>query len=401
VPKKVQLAVGLDVGSTQTRVVVCTLENENIIYRAHASAPSRGWQRGQIADQGAVASSVQTAIREAERLAGEPIGSAVVGVGGPPVRALQGRGIYEFGHRRPITRDDLRWALHLAARPMDDDERIILHVLPQDFTVDGRPPVPHPLNLECLRLEAHALLITAATQDHQALISSIHQASIKVEETVFEALAAAYASILPEERASGVALIDIGCQSTNAVYYDGDAMLYAAGLPISGDHFTRDLGELKGLSYDESERLKMAHGCALLGLSADNIIIELPAEGGRPVREVYRRELIEILEARAVQLFQIIENRRVRFSRDLTLREGVVLTGGGSLLEGMVEVAEKVLSCPARLGFPRGIDGWPEDLLTPLWTVAAGLSMYSARLQLRKDKGSTSPTFWSLFTSKS
>jgi cell division protein FtsA len=178
-------------------------------------------------------------------------------------------------------------------------------------------------------------------------------------------------------------------------------MLYAAGLPISGDHFTRDLGELKALSYDESDRLKLAHGCALLGLSADNIIIELPAEGGRPAREVNRRELIEILEARALQLFEIIENRRVRFARDLALREGVVLTGGGSLLEGMVEVAEKVLSCPARLGFPRGIDDWPDELMTPLWTVAAGLSMYSGRLQLRKDKGSTGPSFWSLFTSKS
>ena len=384
----------------QTRLVVCALDNESLRYLAHAAVPARGWQRGQIADQNAVAATVQEAVRAAEAKAGEPVSSAVVGVGGPAVRSLQGRGVYEFGHRRPISREDLRWALHLAARPQEDEDRLILHVLPQDFTVDGRPPLPHPLNVDCLRLEAHALLITASTHEHQALVSSIHQASLKIEETVFEALAAAYACILPEERASGVALVDIGSHSTNACYYDGDSMLYATGLPISGDHFTRDLGELKALSYEESERLKIAHGCALLGLTADNIVIELPAEFGRPAREVSRRELIEILEARALQLFEIVENRRIRFARDLALREGVVLTGGGSQLEGMVEVAEKVMGCPARLGFPRGIENWPDELMTPVWTVAAGLSMYSARLQVRRDKGSGAPSFWSLFTAK-
>ena len=398
--KKSQLAAGLDVGSTQTRLVVCALENENLRYLAHACVAARGWQRGLIADQSAVASTVQEAMKEVEAKIGEPVTSAVVGVGGPAVRSLQGRGVYEFGHRRPITREDLRWALHLAARPQDDEDRLILHVLPQDFTVDGRPPLPHPLNVDCLRLEAHALLLTVSTHEHQALVSSIHQASLKIEETVFEALAGAYASILPEERASGVALVDIGAHSTNTCFYDGDSMLFAAGLPISGDHFTRDLGELKALSYEESERLKIAHGCALLGLSADNIVIELPAEMGRPSREVSRREMIEILEARALQLFEIIENRRIRFARDLALREGVVLTGGGSQLEGMVEVAEKVMGCPARLGFPRGIENWPEELMNPVWTVAAGLSMYSARLQVRKTKSTGGPSIWSLFTAK-
>jgi len=400
VAKKSQLAAGLDVGSTQTRLVVCALENENLRYLAHACVAARGWQRGLIADQSAVASTVQEAMKEVEAKIGEPVTSAVVGVGGPAVRSLQGRGVYEFGHRRPITREDLRWALHLAARPQDDEDRLILHVLPQDFTVDGRPPLPHPLNVDCLRLEAHALLLTVSTHEHQALVSSIHQASLKIEETVFEALAGAYASILPEERASGVALVDIGAHSTNTCFYDGDSMLFAAGLPISGDHFTRDLGELKALSYEESERLKIAHGCALLGLSADNIVIELPAEMGRPSREVSRREMIEILEARALQLFEIIENRRIRFARDLALREGVVLTGGGSQLEGMVEVAEKVMGCPARLGFPRGIENWPEELMNPVWTVAAGLSMYSARLQVRKTKSTGGPSIWSLFTAK-
>jgi cell division protein FtsA len=266
--------------------------------------------------------------------------------------------------------------------------------------VDGQPPLPHPLNIDCLRLEAHALLITASTQEHQALLSAVHQAHLRVTETVFEAMAGAYASILGEERASGVALVDVGAHSTNVVYYDGDAMLAAVGLPVSGDHFTRDIGELKALSYEEAERLKFAHGCALLGLSADNIIIELPAEPGRPGRELSRRELIEILQARAIQLFGLVEKGRKHLARDISLREGIVLSGGGSNLEGLVEVAEKVMACPARLGFPRGIANWPEDISTPAWTVVAGLAMYAARLENRKDKTNAGPSFWSLFSRK-
>jgi cell division protein FtsA len=400
VSKKPQLAVGLDIGSAWTRVVVLSLVDNCLHYRGHSAVISRGWHRGQIADQSAVAETVRQAVQQAELSSGEQIGSVVVGVGGPSARSQQGRGLYEFGHRRPIERGDLVYAVELAARARLDEDRFLLQVMPQDFTVDGRPPIPHPLNIECQRLEAHALLITTSMQEHQALISAVHQAHLRVEETVFEAMAASYASILPEDRAGGVALVDIGAHSTHIVYYDGDALLYAMGIPISGDHFTRDLGELKALSFDEAERVKFAHGCALLGLTADNIVIELPAETGRPGREINRRDLIEILEARAVQLFDIVERCRVRYARETPLREGVVLCGGGSQLEGMVEVTEKVLGCPARLGFPRGIIDWPEDLSSPVWTTSAGLAMYSARLQTRKDKKGGGPSIWSLFTGK-
>lgn len=399
VAKKAHLAAGLDIGSVWTRMVVVTLEEGQVRYRAHAAAPSRGWRRGQIADQASVAEAVTQVVREAEARAGAQIDGAVVGVGGPSVRSQQGRGLYEFGRRRSVEQGDIVYAIELAARARLDEDRYLLQVLPQDFTVDGRPPIPHPLNVECERLEAHALLVTASAQEHQALVSAVNQGHLRLDETVFEAMAAGYASVLPEERAGGVAVIDIGGQSTNVAFYDGDSMLCALGLPISGDHFTRDLGELKALSFEEAERLKFAHGCALLGLTADNIVIELPAEAGRPGREISRRDLIEILEARAGQLYELVERCRVRFAREMALREGVVLCGGGSLLEGMVEMAEKVLGCPARLGFARGIQGWPDALQTPVWTTAAGLAMYSARLQVRKAK-QTGPSILSLFTGK-
>lgn len=397
--KKPQTAVGLDIGSAWTRVAVLSLESGSLRYAGHSAVPSAGWHRGQIADQSAVAATIRQAVKEAEAVSGVQIGGAVVGVGGPSVRSHQGRGLYEFGHRRLIERADLIYSVELAARARLDEDRFLLQVLPQDFTVDGQPPIPHPLHIECQRLEAHALLITTSKQEHQALLSAVHQAHLRVEETVFEAMAGAYSSVLAEERMGGVSVMDIGAHSTNVVFYDGDSMLYAAGLPISGDHFTRDICELKALSFEEAERLKFAHGCALLGLTADNIIIELPAEPGRPGREINRRELIEILEARAAQMFEYCDRLRSRFARDLVLREGVVLTGGGCLLEGLVELAEKVLGCPARLGFPRGILDAPDEVMNPVWAGPIGLAMYSARLQARKEKGG-GPSFWSLFTGR-
>ncbi len=397
--KQVQLAAGLDLGSNWTRLVVVSLENGLVRYETHAAEVSRGWRRGQIADQNAVAATVRQVFERCARSLRETPVSAVVGIGGPGVRCQQGRGVYDFGPRRRVQQDDIVQALKLASQTPLDPDRMLLQVLPQDFTLDGRPPIPHPLNVECERFEAHALLVTASRQEHQTVVSAVQQAGVQVEETVFEAMAAAYACILPEERSSGVALADIGAHSANIVFYDGDAMLFAAGLPISGDHFTRDLCTIHGVSYEEAERLKLAYGCVHTSPSGDNIIIELPAEGGRAGREISRRALIETLEARAGQLFEIVEACRQRYARDLQLGEGLVLCGGGAMLEGMVQEAERLLHCPARLGMTRGVLEWPEELCSPAWTTAAGLAMYSARLQSRRE-GSAAAGLFGLFRGK-
>jgi len=393
-----QLAAGLDLGAAYTRVLICALEDGCIRYIGHSAVPSRGWVRGQIADQNMAAEDIRQAVAEVEGRAGIQLGEVVVGVSGPFVRSQQARGIYDFGRPRPIDADDLRYTLDLARQTRLEEDRMLLQVAPQDFTVDGRPPMAHPLNLMCSRLEAHALLVTTSQQDHEVIESTVHQAHLSIQETVFEAFAAAYSSVLPEERAGGVCVVDLGGQSTGMVVYDADSMVYATGMPVSGDHFSRDVAELRSLSFDEAERLKIAHGCALVGLTADNILIELPADEGRPVREVSRRALNEILEARATQLFEMVEARRSRFASDIQLREGVVLTGAASQLEGLVEVAEKLMGCPARIGFPRGIENWPDELMAPEWTVPAGLAMYSARLRAKRKKPSGGPTLRSLVT---
>ncbi|MBV9503012.1 MAG: rod shape-determining protein, partial [Acidobacteriaceae bacterium] len=217
------------------------------------------------------------------------------------------------------------------------------------------------------------------------LITALHHSHLGVEESIFEAIAGAYAAVLPEDRARGVALIDIGAQTTQIAVYDGDALLLATSLPVGGDHFTRDVSWLLKVNYDDAENLKREYGCALTGTVSDNSLVEIPSAEGRAMREAARRQLNEILEARAEQIFERVYAEILRVGMEQSLLEGAVLTGGGALLPGMCDVAERILNCQARNGLVTGLEDWPRELDNPIWTAAAGLAMYSGRLKLKRD----------------
>ncbi len=381
---KPKLAVGLDLGSTATRVVICALEEESIKFLGNGEAPVQAWNKGRLTDQDALAQSIQFALHEAERRAHASPESAVVGVGGC-VAGINSRGLYEFGRRREIEPDDMRYAVELASRVRLEEDRQILQICPQDFTLDGRAGYRKPKGILCGRLEANIHVVTASAGEHQGLVSAVHKAHLAVEESIFEAVAAAYAAILPEDRARGVALIDIGAQSTHLAVYDGDALLLAASFPIGADHFTRDVSWLLKVNYEDAEHLKREFGCALTGTETDNSFIEIPTAEGRGTREAPRRQLNEILEARAEDIFERIYAEILRVGMEQSLLEGAILTGGGSLLAGMCDIAERILNCQARNGLAAGISNWPDELDNPCWTTAAGLAMYSGRLKLKRD----------------
>lgn len=382
---KVRLAAGLDLGSTNTRMVVCALENEGIRFLGYGEAPSTAWHRGKLHDQLALTESVRFAMQEAERRAEVSPETVVAGIGGPNVTGINSRGLYEFGRKRAIENDDLRYAVELAARVRLEENQMLLQVCPQDFTLDGRAGYRNPRNILCSRLEANVHIVTSSAQEHQGIVSSLHQAHLGVEETIFEAVAAAYAAVLPEDRARGVCVVDIGAQSTQIAIYDGDALLLAATLPVAGDHFTRDISYILKVNYDDAEHLKREYGWAVSGLTSDNSLIEIPSPEGRAPREAPRATLDEILEARAEELLGHVYEEIRRAGMEQSLLEGVVLTGGGALLSGMCDVAERVLNCQVRIGLPVGIEDWPDELDSPVWTAAAGLAMYSGRIKLKAE----------------
>jgi cell division protein FtsA len=379
---KPKYAAGIDPGSRRTRVVICAYDEGRVRFLGAGEAESQGWQKGRIVNQTAVAECVLAALRSAEQSAGGvSIESAVVGIGGPTARGHSGRGVLELGYVREIDRRDVSRVVDRASRVQLMEDRMVLQLLPQDFVVDDHPGHRDPRKMLAQRLEINVHLITCSVQEHNSLIGAVNQAHLTVEETVFEALAACYAVVLPEARREGIAVVDIGAQSSELVIYYGDAMHLASTIPVCGDHFTRDLAQALHLTYDEAELLKFEFGSTSAIEVPENVQVELPTPEDRPRRDAQRRLISRILEARAVELFRYVRSEFARVGMDRALIGGVFLTGGGAKLPGLCDTAEIVLECQTRFGWTEGFQDWPEELNDPEWCTAAGLAMYSAKLK--------------------
>jgi len=379
-------AVGLDAGSRKMRMVICTLEDRRIRFLGCAAVESQGWNKGRIADQGAVTFSILEALREVEASLGISVGSCVVGMGGPTVRGGNGRGVVELGHVREIEQRDVNRVVERASRVQLQEDRMILQMCPQDFVVDDHPGHRDPRRMLASRLEINVHVITASIQEHNSLVGAINQAHLLVEESVFEAMAACYAAVLPEERREGIAVVDLGAHSTELVVYYGDSIHLASTVKICGDHFTRDLAQGLCLSFEDAELVKLEYGGALAERSTENALVELPTADDREPAQARHRFINQIIEARARELFRYVRGELARVGMDRALIGGVFLTGAASRMPDLLDVAKQELGCPTRFGLAFGIQDWPDGMNDPEWATAAGLAMYSAKLKAQDER---------------
>jgi cell division protein FtsA len=375
-PKTLE-AVGLDAGSSGTRCVICRLEDNRLRFLGCGSVESKGWAKGLSADPSAVSSSMLAALRAAESDAGVSVEAAVVGLGAT-VRGANCRGLHDLGRVRTVEQRDVNRAVERAKRVLLPEDTMILQMSPQDFVVDGHPGHRDPRKMMAGQIEANVYLVTASLREHECLVGAVNYAHMAVEETIFEALAACYSSVLPEDRREGAALLDIGAQSSELVVYQGDSLYLAVSLPIGGDHFTRDVARGLCISFEEAAAIKHEFGSAKADSTSENCFVEVAS---REDRDVPRRTLNCILESRAVDLFQIVQRELIRVGMESALIGGMFLAGGGARLEGMCEIAEQVLQCRVCNALPVGIEDWPEDFCDPAWSTVAGLAMYAAKLK--------------------
>lgn len=389
-------AVGLDVGSAWTRCLITEVVDGGLNFLGHGLFESKGWLKGRVSDQKAITENIRWAVQMAECQALVSVSGVVAGLGGSGIDGMTSRGVYEFGRPRQIESPDMTYVIKQAAEVKLEHDRMILQVCPQDFIVDGRANIRNPKGMAASRFEAHVHLVTASEQEHNVIQNSINEAHLALDETVFEPIAAAYCATCESEREHGIGVIDIGAHSTDVALYDGEALVGSFSVGIGGDHFTKDLAYYLTSSREDAQLLKEEFGCALLGLSSGNTLIEVPGAEGREPREISRWQIVEILEARAEQLFQVIRKEIGRLGMDGNLQEGVVLTGGGAKLPGMLDIAERELNCPSRNGLPDAINNWPDELLCPDWTTVAGLAMYAGRLKLRRDGKRRAPRLLNL-----
>ncbi len=373
--------VGLDAGSRYTRLAITLLEEGGLRLLGCGLAASAGWLKGAIADQSAVSQSILAALREAEATAGVSVEGAVVGMGGPTVRGGNARGVVELGYVREVEQGHVNRAVDRASRVQLGEDRMVLQRFPQDFVVDDHPGHRDPRGMLASRLEINVHLLTASIQEHSALIGAVNQAHLAVEESLYEAFAASYAVALPENRREGIAVIDIGAESTEIVVYYGDAMQIATSVRICGDHFTRDLAQGLCIGFEDAEMVKLEYGGAASERCAENVVVELPTPENREYRDAPRKFINQVLEARAGELFQFVRAELKRVGMDRALLGGVFLAGAGARLPDLCDVAERVLQCQARYGLAIGIKDWPDSINDPEWSVTAGLAMYSAKLK--------------------
>ncbi len=370
----------VDIGSAKTCVIVAEVNEYALRYRGHGIADSRGMRKGVIADLDKAVYSIKKAVEEAENVAQAPVEHAIVGVAGSHIRGVNSHGGITLGGRsREISRDDVRAAVEKARTiPLPEDHEP-LHLLPQEFIVDGQPGVHDPAGLMGKKVEVRVHVITAGTTATQNVVTAANRAGIHVDDTVFEPLACADSVLQTDERELGVCLADIGAGSTDLIVYYEGVVIHTGAVPIGGDHFTNDVAVGFRTPIPDAENIKKMFGCAIVTRIPAGNEIEVSSVGDRPSRLVQQRMLGEILEPRARELMELLREHLRQAGVYELLGAGVVFTGGGSRLNGLMETAEETLRRPARLGYPVPIAKLPSNLLEPEFSTAIGMVLYGHR----------------------
>ncbi len=370
----------IDVGSAKTCVLVAEIGENGLRYRGHGLAESRGSRKGVIVDLDKAVASIQKAVERAEDSAGVPIEHALLGVGGSHVRGLNTHGGLIFGNRsREIGRDEIRQAVEKArAVPLPPD-REVLHLLPQEFILDDQSGVHDPMGMIGTRLEVRVHMITAATSATQNVITAVNRAGVHVDDTVFEPLACADAVLRSDERELGICLADIGAGSTNVIVIQEGAVAHSAVLPVGGDHFTSDLSVGLCTPIIEAEKIKKLFGNTIVTLIPEGNEVEVPSVGDRPSRLISQRMVGEILEPRARELFEMLRDNLRHAGMLAVCAAGIVFSGGGSRLPGLMDIADSVLRKPVRLAWPVPIPKMPSTLAEPEFATVLGMIVYSHR----------------------
>ncbi|HXN83317.1 MAG TPA: cell division protein FtsA [Myxococcales bacterium] len=379
-PKKSELVVGLDIGTTKIVCLVGEVASESgvIDIIGIGVQPSRGLRKGVVINIDATVASIRRAVEEAELMAGCEVSSVYAGIAGGHIRGFNSQGVVAVKDKE-VRQGDIARVLDAARAINIPQDREILHVLPQEYIIDEQDGIREPLGMSGVRLEAKVHIVTAAVSSAQNIIKCCARTGLSVADIVLEPLASAEAVLADEEKELGVALVDIGGGTTDVAIFSAGAIQHTSVIPLGGNHLTNDIAVGLRTPMQEAERIKIKYGSAQTALLDKDETIEVPSVGGRAPRVLSRRILSEIVEPRVEELFQLVHREIQKAGQEDLLASGVVLTGGSTLLQGMPELAEEVLGLPVRRGLPRGVGGLVDVVNSPQYATAVGLLHYGAR----------------------
>ena len=381
--RREQYLVGLDVGTSKIAAIVGeAMEEGGLDVIGIGIAEAKGIRRGVVVNLEAAVESIKRAIEEAELTAGVEIDSVYLGLSGAHAKAFNSRGVVAVaGKNREITREDVRRAIDAAKAVSLPSGREILHVLPQDFLVDEQDGIGAPIGMTGARLEVNVHIVTGSASSTQNIVACVNRAGVTVVDTVLEQLAAVESVLTPDEKELGVALVDIGGGTTDFAIFERGSLWHTGAVSLGGDHFTNDIAVGLRTPIPEAEKTKRRSGCALAALVEEEQTIEVASVGGRQPRIMSRRILSEVLQPRAEEIFHQLWDEIRKAGYERSLHSGIVLTGGGSILDGMPEIADQIFDLPIRRGCPIGVGGLTDHVNNPAFATAVGLVMYAHRNQ--------------------
>ena len=377
----------IDLGSSKICVVVGEVkENGGVEILGVGRAPAKGIKRGSITNLDGAVEALKAAVEEAETMAAVAVERAWVGIAGSHIKGFNSRGVVSVsGREREVTAGDLQRVLESARSISLPPDRAVFHVVPQEYTVDDQEGIGDPIGMTGSRLEANVHMVTGSLTAVHNITTCVNRAGIEVVDIVLDQLAASRSVLKPEEKDGGVALVDIGGGTTHLAVFEYGAVRHTAIIRLGGDQFTNDIAVGLRTPAQEAEEIKVQYGCALARMVDDDETIAVPSVGGRKPRRLSRQILCEILQPRSEELFSMVAEEIQRSGYDGALSSGVVLTGGGAQLEGLVDIAEQIFDLPVRIGAPFGCGGLVDLVSAPASATAVGIVLHAAENRSRRD----------------
>lgn len=380
-----KLIVGLDIGTSKVVAIVGEISPEgktDII--GIGSHPSNGLKKGVVVNIESTVQSIQRAVEEAELMAGCQIHSVFAGIAGSHIRSLNSHGIVAIRDSEVNSGDVERVIDAARAVAIPADQRI-LHILPQEFIIDNQEGVREPIGMSGVRLEAKVHMVTGAVSAAQNIVKCIQRCGLEVDDIILEQLASSYSVLTEDEKELGVCIVDIGGGTTDIAVFTEGAIRHTAVIPIAGDQVTNDIAVALRTPTQHAEDIKIKYACALRQLTSLEDTIEVPGVGDRSSRKMSRQTLAEVVEPRYEELFTLVQAELRRSGFEEIIPAGIVLTGGSSKMEGLIDLAEEVFHMPVRLGVPQGVHGLVDVVRNPIHATGVGLLLYGQQQNITRN----------------
>ncbi|NVK21013.1 MAG: cell division protein FtsA [Kangiellaceae bacterium] len=371
-----RLIVGLDIGTSKVVAIVGEVgADDTVDIIGIGSHPSRGLKKGVVVNIESTVASIQRAIEEAELMAGCQIHSVYTGIAGSHIKSLNSHGIVAIKDNE-VGQSDVERVIDAAKAVAIPADQKILHVLPQEFIIDNQEGIREPVGMSGVRLEAKVHMVTGAVSAAQNITKCVARCGLETEDVILEQLASSYAVLTDDEKELGVCLIDIGGGTTDIAIFTGGAIRHTAVIPIAGDQVTNDIAVALRTPTQFAEEIKIKYACALRQLTNLEETIEVPSVGDRQPRRLSRQILADVVEPRYSELFELVHAEIRRSGFESIIAAGIVITGGGSKMEGVIELAEEVFHMPVRQGMPQHIKGLVDVVKNPIYATGVGLLLY-------------------------